>query len=98
MPASIEMSNYYFTQISSFCWFNNVLCCINRWWHLPVAGDPVMTRSPWPRLRKIAKIFTAAEVTLLHFWWYLPEEEPRHNELHKQYWCKLQLSHWQQQN
>jgi len=45
MPASIEMINYYFHQISSFCCFN-VLCCINHWWHLPIAGDPVRTRSP----------------------------------------------------
>src|SRR6218665_1204924 len=45
MPASIELINYYFHQISSFCYFN-VLCCINHWWHLPIAGDPVMTRSP----------------------------------------------------
>src|SRR6218665_2446054 len=43
MPGSIEMSNYYFHQISSFSCFN-VLCCINHWWHLPIAGDPVMTR------------------------------------------------------
>src|SRR6218665_670269 len=47
MPASIEMNNYYFHQISaSAVLIFNVLCCINRWWHLPIAGDPVMTRSP----------------------------------------------------
>jgi len=45
MPASIELSNYYFHQKSSFCCIN-ALCCINHWWHLPIAGDPVMTRSP----------------------------------------------------
>src|SRR6218665_3345015 len=45
MPASIEMINYYFHQISSFCCFK-VLCCINHWWHLPIAGDPVMARPP----------------------------------------------------
>src|SRR6218665_3462040 len=45
MPASTEMSNYYFHQISSFCCIN-VLCCINHWWHIPIAYDPVMTRSP----------------------------------------------------
>jgi len=42
--ASIEMISYYFHQISSFCCFN-VLCCISHWWHLAIAGDPVMTRS-----------------------------------------------------
>ena len=45
MPAPIEMSSCYFHQISSFYCFN-VLCCINHWWHLPIAGDPVMTTSP----------------------------------------------------
>jgi len=31
MPASIELINYYFRQISSF-WCINVLCCPNHWW------------------------------------------------------------------
>jgi len=45
MPASIELRNYYFHQISSFCCIH-VLCCINHWWHLSIAGGPVSARSP----------------------------------------------------
>jgi len=54
MPASIKMSNYYFHQISSFCYFN-VLCCINHWWHLTIHGDPVMTWLPKFLLRSVSR-------------------------------------------
>src|SRR6218665_224800 len=67
MPASIEISNYYFHQISSFCCFN-VLCCINHWWHLPITGDPVMTRSPVVLLRHFFSLWSLrAEAPLTRY-------------------------------
>jgi len=41
-PASIELSNYYFHQISSFCCINARLQCC---W-LPMTGGPACARSP----------------------------------------------------
>jgi len=48
MPASIEMNNYYFHQISSFCCFNVLMfyAVLITGGYLPIAGDPLWQDRP----------------------------------------------------
>src|SRR6218665_2226828 len=66
MPASIELSNYYFHQISSFC-------CIDVLMHYAVliAGDPFSAR--WPRSKYWRHTNKKTACELLP-WQSLPEE------------------------
>jgi len=80
MPASIEMINYYFHQISSFCCFNVLM-----YYAVLITGSTyrsLVTRSPRLWCKNIDGILCAVKALTIHklvylLWWWTHRSDPQ---------------------